>query len=134
MTHKDLTQLNRDEIYGEVNELEYLFRDHLGFSPTYARLPYLASNDEVLNVFDELKYHVIGVDVDTKDWQHNSEDDIATSVHNFNMGFNDGRRMVLAHDKHEWVLEKLLPEMHKAITDADVRSTFLFIWFFFFFF
>ena len=88
------------------------------------RLPYLASDDESLNVLDELKYHVIGVDVDTKDWEHNSEEGISTSVHNFNMGFNDGRRLVLAHDKHEWALETLLPEMHKAITEGNVRSTF----------
>lgn len=126
MNYKDLTKLDQDEIYSEMKDLEYLFKEHLGFTPTYMRLPYLASDDEALNVLDDLKYHVIGVDIDTKDWQHNSEDGIAMSVHNFNIGFNDGRRLVLAHDRHKWVLEKLLPEMHKAITDADIRSTFFF--------
>lgn len=121
-SHQDLTKVDRHEIYDEMNKLEYLFRDHLGFSPTYTRLPFLASNDEVLDVLDELKYHVIGTDLDTKDWQHNSEHEIDTSVHLFNTGFNDGHRLVLAHAKYEWTVKKLLPEMHKAISDANIRS------------
>ena len=124
LSHKDLTDISRDDVYREMNDLEYLFRDHLGYSPTYMRQPYLASNDEVLNILDELKYHVIGVDVDTKDWQYHNEDDIDTSVHNFNTGFNDGHRLVMAHDTHEWLVKKLLPEMHKAITEGNIRSMF----------
>ena len=124
MSHPHLTELDRDGVVREMRELEDVFISHLGFAPTYMRLPFLDGNREVLSYLNELKYHVIGLDLDTSDWQYNDEVEIQKSINRFNQGVGLGSRLVLAHEKHEWTVEKLLPEMLKTIKEQGLQSTF----------
>ena len=87
------------------------------------RPPRLSSNDLILAALDELKYHVITADLDTEDWRYDSEHDIHQSIDIFNRGYDDGHRLVLAHDRHQWTLESLLPAIYERIQRENLRGT-----------
>lgn len=44
----------------------------IGVKPTYMRPPYLSVNPQVLTALGSWGYTVVGVNLDTMDWQHNN--------------------------------------------------------------
>ena len=94
----------------------------LGFYPTYMRPPYFSTNDLVLQVMNELGYHVITADIDTLDWQNDNENAIQTSVQRFRDGLNSGGTIELSHDVHQWTARTLAQSMIDEVRSRGLRG------------
>ncbi|KAI1409525.1 carbohydrate esterase family 4 protein [Hypoxylon sp. FL1857] len=118
-THKHLEQIGRDGLLEEMVYNEMAFRNVLGLVPTYMRPPYGEWRDDAVRArLDELGYHIVMYNVDTKDYEHNGPDAIQASVDIFDDAVApaaNGSYLVLAHDIHEWTALKLLPAMLRTI-------------------
>lgn len=97
--HPDLTDLDKDEVLQQIWLNERALIGVLGMLPTYFRPPYLSWDDETLGIISRLGYHVISLDVDTRDWAG----DYNAARQNFRdaVGSGTASKMVLAHDIHE---------------------------------
>jgi len=73
-SHADLAQLSATGIKSEMDQLDVAFKAILGKTPTYMRPPYLSYTDATLSTLGSLGYVVVGVDIDTLDWQYDSID------------------------------------------------------------
>lgn len=70
-SHKDFTKLSRQEIEEELCKNDAAIEAIIGQRPRQLRLPYLASNETVLQIVNELGYIVIGGNLDNKEWDFN---------------------------------------------------------------
>ncbi|KAI0156670.1 carbohydrate esterase family 4 protein [Hypoxylon sp. FL1284] len=130
-THPHMEQINRTERVAEMVYNEMALRNVLGVVPTYMRLPYGGPlSEEVVADVDGLGYHMVQWNVDTKDYSHDSEADISTSIAMFDeaIGRNGtGSYIVLSHDVHEWTAKMLVTAMldmvaargYEAVTVGD---------------
>lgn len=103
-----------------MTTLEAVFQSNIGRIPTYMRPPYLEVDDSVLSTMTGLGYHVIGTDLDTKDYENNSPASIHTSVENFRQGLDAGGSIVLAHDVKEQTVEVLAREMLNMVQERGL--------------
>ncbi|KAJ5645414.1 Glycoside hydrolase/deacetylase beta/alpha-barrel [Penicillium longicatenatum] len=117
--HLSLDTLSYNEIITQMTDLEDAFMRILGFFPTYMRAPYLMVTADVLNAMTELKYHVIGASIDTKDYENDHPDDSWRSFEKFRAELDAGGTIVLAHDTHQTTVEILLDNM---LTEIALRG------------
>ena len=110
-----------------MTALESAFSHILGFYPTYMRAPFLATSDAVMDVMDELGYHVIGASVDTKDYAFDDPDTNWRSFERFLEGLDAGGTVVLAHDSHQNTAEILVENMLAEIETRGLSGKFLLI-------
>lgn len=110
-----------------MTALESAFLRILGFYPTYMRAPFLAHSDDVLDVMDELGYHVIGASVDTKDYVFDDPDTNWRSFERFIDGLDAGGTVVLAHDSHRNTVETLVEDMLEEIESRGLSGEYLLI-------
>lgn len=102
--------------------LEDEFLQILGYFPFYMRLPYLVSNDAVLAAMAELGYYVIGVSIDTKDYENDDPGLIWKSFEKFRLELDVGGSIVLAHDVHMNTVEILVENMLKEIRSRGLKG------------
>lgn len=97
--HPDLADLDEDDMLQQLWLNERALIGVLGMLPTYFRPPYLSWDDATLGTLSRLGYHVISIDVDTRDW----EGDYHAARQNFReaVGSGTASKLVLAHDIHE---------------------------------
>ncbi|KAI6087196.1 carbohydrate esterase family 4 protein [Hypoxylon rubiginosum] len=115
-THQHLDIVNHTERVREMVYNEMALRNALGDGvPTYMRLPYGGPrSQEVKDDLADLGYHVIQYNVDTKDYLHNSEEEIEESIAVFEEAIDPdgkGSYIVLCHDIREWTARRLVPAM-----------------------
>ena len=71
-------------------------------------------------------YHVVNFDLDTKDYENDSEEKIQGSVDKFNseLGWNTqtDSAIVLSHDVHFWTVERLVQEMVATVRQRGFRT------------
>ena len=79
-THPDMTKLNKDQIFDELNINLKLIEDLTGFRPKLFRPPYGYYNNNLIEVCDDLKLSCIEWDVDSLDWKGLSASSIASRV------------------------------------------------------
>ncbi|EUC44379.1 carbohydrate esterase family 4 protein [Bipolaris oryzae ATCC 44560] len=121
-SHKNLATLTADEVKQEMLLLEEALINILGYFPYYMRPPFLSVNAVALQALKELQYHVIIGDLNTKDWQYQSESGIETAKKLFTDGLDLGRTIVEAHEQEEWTHGVLIDFMIQTIQARGLKS------------
>ncbi|PNP59769.1 hypothetical protein THARTR1_00648 [Trichoderma harzianum] len=105
-THRNLNGVSEDVQRTEMIYNEMAFRNIFGFVPTYMRPPFLecGTSSGCLDTMEELGYHVISTNLDTKDYENDDPVLIQKSKDKFStMQSSDESShsyIVLAHDVH----------------------------------
>ncbi|KAH7162176.1 hypothetical protein B0J13DRAFT_490770 [Dactylonectria estremocensis] len=124
-THRDLNDVNSTIQRTEMIYNEIALRNIFGWIPTYMRPPYLecSASSGCQALMNELGYHVINTDLDTKDWEYDSSALIQNAKDRFDAGVSanaaSNSYIVLAHDSHEQTVTNLTAYM---ITTAQDRG------------
>jgi peptidoglycan/xylan/chitin deacetylase (PgdA/CDA1 family) len=105
-----------------MTRLENAMMNILGFFPYYMRPPFLSVTSEALAVLQELEYHVIIGDLNTKDWKYQSADTIVEAKKLFDLGLERGYSIVEGHDQLEWTQGELIDHMIKVVKDTSIKS------------
>lgn len=121
-SHKNLATLTADGVKEEMILLEEAMINILGFFPYYMRPPFLSLNAVALQALKELQYYVVIGDLNTKDWDYQTETGIETSKKLFTDGLDLGRTIVEAHDQEEWTHGVLIDFMIQTILDRGLKS------------
>ncbi|KAI8960171.1 carbohydrate esterase family 4 protein [Daldinia sp. FL1419] len=120
-SHKHLKDIGREGRFKEMVYNEMAITDVIGVPPAYMRPPYGEWRDtQEMEDLDALGYHVIMYNVDTKDYKHDTEEDIDASIKLFKESIREdgqGSYIILAHDTHQWTAEKLVPAMVHVLKD-----------------
>lgn len=102
--------------------LEEALINILGYFPYYMRPPFLSVNAVALQALKELQYHVIIGDLNTKDWQYQTESGIETAKKLFTDGLDLGRTIIEAHEQEEWTHGVLIDFMIQTIQARGLKS------------
>lgn len=121
-SHKNLATLTADGVKEEMLLLEEALVNILGYFPYYMRPPFLSVNAVALQALKELQYHVIIGDLNTKDWQYQSESGIETAKKLFTDGLDLGRTIIEAHEQEEWTHGVLIDFMIQTIQARGLKS------------
>lgn len=123
--HPNLAEVSRSETFEQVYLNEQALVGVLGILPTYFRPPYLEWSGETLDVMAELGYHVVTLDVDTRDWAG----DYNAAKQNFlaALGWGSDSKLVLAHDIHErtvyefaeWMIDTAKGRGYRLVTVGE---------------
>lgn len=123
--HPNLAEISQSEVFRQMYLNEQALVSALGILPTYFRPPYLKWTAETLNIMEELGYHVITLDVDTRDW----EGDYDAAEQNFlgALGWGSDSKLVLAHDIHErtvyefaeWMIDMAKERGYRLVTVGE---------------
>ena len=105
-----------------MTTLETALQGIIGKAPRYMRPPYLSTNALVLQTLAELQYHVIQIDIDTLDYNNDSEGQIGVAVQNFKDGLAAGGSIELSHDVHEWTSRVLVQAMIDEVNARGLRG------------
>ncbi|KAK8051662.1 hypothetical protein PG993_003047 [Apiospora rasikravindrae] len=68
-SHQDLGAVTPQQRRGQILRNEVALVDVLGFFPTYFRPPYTSCPDGCVKDLNDLGYHIVNYDIDTKDYQ-----------------------------------------------------------------
>lgn len=105
-THHDLSHVNNIIEETQIVYNEMAFRNLFGWFPTYFRCPYLActAGSDSLDILDNLGYHIIDTNLDTKDYIYNDANLIQTSKDRYSSALSNNPAansyIPLAHDIH----------------------------------
>jgi peptidoglycan/xylan/chitin deacetylase (PgdA/CDA1 family) len=105
-THRNLDEVNSTIQHTEIIYNEMAFRNLFGWIPTYWRPPYLecSTNTGCLGLLGNLGYHVVSMNLDTKDYENDSPTAIQTSKDRFSGGVSanaaTNEYIELSHDIH----------------------------------
>lgn len=125
-SHRDLTQSSSEERRYQMQQLESALRTVIGKVPTYMRPPYANCVGDCLPDIENLGYHIVNFDVDTKDYLSNTPGTIQTAIDTFNgaldAGGPDSSFLVLSHDVHQTTAEILTPAMLGKIQERGFRA------------
>jgi hypothetical protein len=114
--------LTADGVKEEMLLLEEAMINILGYFPYYMRPPFLSVNAVALQALKELQYHVIIGDLNTKDWQYQTESGIETAKKLFTDGLDIGRTIVEAHEQEVWTHGVLIDFMIQTIQARGLKS------------
>jgi peptidoglycan/xylan/chitin deacetylase (PgdA/CDA1 family) len=118
-SHKDLTAASSAVRHTEISNLETALGHVLGFAPTYLRPPYASCSADCLADMEQMGYHVVNFDLDTKDYLYNSPGAIQVAKDAFaatlDAGSPDSSFLVLAHDTLQQTAEALTAFMLRKI-------------------
>ncbi|KAJ4385815.1 hypothetical protein N0V93_010246 [Gnomoniopsis smithogilvyi] len=123
--HPNLAQVSRAEASRQIYLNEQALVGVLGIIPTYFRPPYLEWSEETLDVMADLGYHVVTLDVDTRDWE--GDYDAAKQNYLAALGWGSDSKLVLAHDIHErtvydfaeWMIDTAMERGYRLVTVGE---------------
>jgi peptidoglycan/xylan/chitin deacetylase (PgdA/CDA1 family) len=121
-SHKDLATLTADGVRSEMTMLEDAMYNILGYFPYYMRPPFLSVNAQALGVLGDLDYHVIIGDLNTKDWEYQTEAGIETAKKLFTDGLDMGYTIVEAHEQEVWTHDNLINFMISTVQSRGLKS------------
>lgn len=125
-SHIDLSYADSSTRQYQVQRLEQAFTNVIGKRPTYLRPPYASCSSDCLSEMEQLGYHVVNFDVDTKDYLYNRPGEIQAAMHNFATALGSqqakGSILVLSHDVYRQTAEALVPFMLQKIREAGYRA------------
>ena len=106
VSHPDLTQKSSSEIRSEYDGCTQKLKSIIGTDPSpLLRLPYLAVNDNVKSVLNDVP--MITCSIDTQDWNNASKDQMVSKIKTaMNDGSLDGA-IVLAHETYDTTAEAM---------------------------
>ncbi|KAL1591516.1 hypothetical protein SLS60_011908 [Paraconiothyrium brasiliense] len=122
-SHKDLATLTADGVRQEMLLLEEAMVNILGYFPYYMRPPFLSVNAQALAVLKELQYHVIIGDLNTKDWEYQTEAGIEIAKKLFTDGLDTGYTIVESHEQEAWSHGVLIDYMIKVVKDRGLKTS-----------
>ncbi|KAK1597061.1 polysaccharide deacetylase [Colletotrichum navitas] len=105
-SHRNLNLVNSTIQRTEIIYNEMSFRNLFGWIPTYMRPPYLEcdAGSGCQNLLKTLGYHIINVNIDTKDYMYDSSETIQTAKDRFSSGISTNAAansyIELSHDVH----------------------------------
>ncbi|KAF6833304.1 polysaccharide deacetylase [Colletotrichum plurivorum] len=105
-THRNLNLANSTIQRTEIIYNEMAFRNLFGWIPTYMRPPYLecSAGSGCQNLLRTLGYHIININVDTKDYMYDTPELIQTAKDRFSNGVSTNSAansyIELSHDVH----------------------------------
>ncbi|KAK7445932.1 polysaccharide deacetylase [Colletotrichum acutatum] len=105
-THRNLNEVNSTIQRTEIIYNEMAFRNLFGWIPTYMRPPFLEcdAGSGCQNLLKTLGYHIINVNIDTKDYMYDSPEEIQTAKDRFSNGVSTNaaanKYIELSHDVH----------------------------------
>ncbi|WYZ39713.1 hypothetical protein EsH8_IV_000054 [Colletotrichum jinshuiense] len=105
-THRNLNEVNSTIQRTEIIYNEMAFRNLFGWIPTYMRPPYLEcdAGTGCQNLLRTLGYHIINVNIDTKDYMYDTPETIQTAKDRFSNGVSTNAAansyIELSHDVH----------------------------------
>ncbi|KAI4933257.1 hypothetical protein J4E85_003662 [Alternaria conjuncta] len=121
-SHANLSSLTPTAIRSEMTLLEDAMLDILGFFPYYMRPPLLSVNSQALRVLQELEYHVIIGDLNTKDWKYQTKETVGEAKRLFVEGLERGESIVEAHDQELWTQGELIDYMIAVVRERGIKS------------
>lgn len=116
-THRSLDKVNKTIQFSEMVYNEMAFRNIFGWFPAYMRPPYLecSAGSGCTDALRTLGYHIITNNIDTKDYQNDSPENIHISKERFEEGLSEDAAgnsyITLAHDVHYETVVTLTPYM-----------------------
>lgn len=126
-THRNQDEVNSTIQTTEIVYNEMAFRNLFGWIPTYFRPPYLACSafSGCLDNLGALGYHVIDVNVDTKDYEYNTPETNQQAKDRFSELVSEDPTgtgyIVLAHDIHEQTVFNLTEYMVRTSLERGYR-------------
>jgi peptidoglycan/xylan/chitin deacetylase (PgdA/CDA1 family) len=126
-THRDLNEVNATIRRSEMIYNEMAFRNIFGWFPAYMRAPYLNCEEGTgcIPLIDELGYHNVDVNVDTKDFEYNDPALIQNAKDRFSNAVSRNARansyIVLAHDVQQQTVTNLTSYMVKEARARGYR-------------
>lgn len=102
--------------------LEEAMVNILGYFPYYMRPPFLSVNANSLQVLKDLDYHVIIGDLNTKDWEYQTESGIEVAKKLFTDGLDMGYTIVESHDQEVWTHGVLIDYMIEVVRNRGLKS------------
>lgn len=126
-SHQDLSVITDAQRYDQMVKNEMAIRNIIGKYPTYMRPPYSSCNAACQTVMQNLGYVISYFDLDTDDYNHLS--DIQVAKDNFKRildqtpgGPQTGDRIAIAHDIHEVTATSLTRYMLEYMKSQGYRS------------
>ncbi|KAH7329529.1 hypothetical protein B0I35DRAFT_46757 [Stachybotrys elegans] len=126
-THRDLNRVNSTIRRTEMVYNEMAFRNLFGWFPTYMRPPYLecSVSSGCAGLMDELGYHIVNVNIDTKDFEFNSPALIQQAKDRYSAGVSTNAvandYIILAHDVQYQTVVNLTAYMVTTARDRGYR-------------
>lgn len=80
MTHANIAKLSREKINEEVKQAEEVLSKLAGYRPSLFRSPYGSLNPEQVKQIGDLKYKIIGWNVDSLDWKSLSAEQVQYNI------------------------------------------------------
>ncbi|KAF2794231.1 carbohydrate-binding module family 18 protein [Melanomma pulvis-pyrius CBS 109.77] len=121
-SHQDLATLTADGVRSQMTMLEDALMNILGYFPYYMRPPFLSVNQQALSVLGDLEYNVVIGDLNTKDWDYQSQLGINTAKQLFVDGLNQGYTIVEAHDQEAWTHGELIDFMISTVQNRSIKT------------
>lgn len=121
-SHSNLANQTPDTIKLEMTKLEDALVNILGYMPYYMRPPYLSINAQALSVLRELEYYVVIGDLNTRDWDFQTETGIVQAQNLFVQGLDAGYTIIEAHEQEPWSHDVLINFMIKTILERNLTS------------
>ncbi|KAH8893112.1 carbohydrate esterase family 4 protein [Thozetella sp. PMI_491] len=122
----DLSQTDSSTRYDEMAKVEVALNNVLGYYPTYMRPPFGSCDAACQQDLGAMGYHVINFDVDTKDYENDSPDQIHVAIENFDAGVSgdpsSSSFIVLSHDVHENTAYTLAEYMLQSVQSRGFRA------------
>ncbi|KAJ4422198.1 hypothetical protein N0V82_003168 [Gnomoniopsis sp. IMI 355080] len=123
--HANPAALSRSDMSRQMYLNEQALVGVLGILPTYFRPPYIEWSAQTLDVMVELGYHVVTLDVDTRDWV--GDYDAAKQNYLGALGWGSDSKLVLAHDIHErtvyefaeWMIDTAEERGYRLVTVGE---------------
>ncbi|KAI8170065.1 hypothetical protein K4K49_005436 [Colletotrichum sp. SAR 10_70] len=111
-SHKDFDTISHDEKVEELVKNEEVFSKTLGVIPTYFRPPYTHCGSACISTLNDLSYHVMDYNLDTKDWVDNGVNSKQTYSGAVNGGNPASDSFIsLAHDIHTFTVNGFVQYM-----------------------
>ncbi|KAI1456730.1 hypothetical protein F4805DRAFT_475668 [Annulohypoxylon moriforme] len=125
-THARLDGISANEVVNEMVYNEMAFRNAINLIPMYMRPPYGVWRDPaVREQLDGLGYHVILHNIDTLDYENDSEEGIQKSIDIFNDEVRwdgNGKYIVQMQDVRKWTALKLVPAILKTMSERGYKG------------
>ena len=107
-SHQNLNKLSAEEIQNDISNASMVYEKTLGHKLYLVRPPYGNANSTVLR---NLKYPLIGWDIDSLDWKFRNKDKILSKINEIS---NYDGRIILMHsiyDATAEAVEELVPQL-----------------------
>lgn len=121
-THPDMSTITAAERRQQIHYTETVLARELGKFPSYFRAPYLSCNAACESDINSLGYHLIDLEVDTKDFEN--PQDMTPSKNRLTTAFNASPSSVLSlqHDTVEKSATDLTPFFINLIKQKGLKG------------